>query len=187
MRQFTTKKLIASGSLAVLLLILEMLTAVSNAITGNTVIAAPFSNIVYSALAIICLFLIDQFFSATIMFTVFGILALPFPLIGPAGFVFKIPILLVAGVICDSIYFILKKNRLAASLLIGGPLLYYFGITLSFLGNLFHFPGFEMVSRFVFSPIMLLGSLVIGAIGGTLGKFIYNKIEKTSVVRRIQK
>ena len=103
--KWNTTKLIATGSFSVLMLVLLLPGAIINFILGTTVFSAPLNNIVYCVLTMTCLFIIHQFGAATIMFTIFGILALPFPLIGPPGFFFKVPILIMGGFICDLLYF----------------------------------------------------------------------------------
>jgi len=48
-------------------------------------------------LMIVCLYCVDYFGSASIMFTVYGILAIPFNLFGQPGFLLKVPISFLEG------------------------------------------------------------------------------------------
>lgn len=186
-REWTTTKLITSGSLGVLLLILQLIPAIINTIAPTRTFAGPFTSLAYTILIIIVLFAIDLFGAAMIMFFVYGVLAIPFNLLGTPGFILKIPIAIGAGLIADSMYLALKKSKLLVSLLVGGPVLYYFTIMVVFVSKIFNLPGFQLQAELVFTPIAVIFSIIMGATSGYIGYIIYNKIKNTAVVKRIQK
>lgn len=183
----STTKLIATGSLGVVLLILQLNTALINIVAPSTVFSGPLGSIIYTAMTVICLLTIKQFLSATIMFTVYGILAIPFFLLGTPGFVLKVPIAFFAGLLCDLTYFLLKnKSEKLISVVVGGPLMYYIGVVIIESAKLFNIPGMSTISKVIYSPGVIVGTMIIGAIGGYIGFLIYIKLKNTALMKRIQ-
>lgn len=186
MKKWTTTKMLAAGSLGVMLLVLTLVGTGINAVTGVTHYGGSLNSIMYSAVAIISLMLIKRFGSATITFAIFGILAIPLPILFTTGFLPKVLIAITGGLIADVIYFFLKKRPLLASLLIGGPILYFFSLMLFLIAPILDLPAKEVATKFIFSPIAIGGSLIIGALGGYLGLIVFRKVENTALVKRIQ-
>jgi len=181
-----TTKLITAGSIGVLYFILSLFGAGVQAVAGFVGAGGIINSFLTPIMAVICLFVIDQFGAATVMFTVIGILELPFPLTGTPGFLPKVFILTGAGIFVDIMYFFLKRDKKTASLIIGGVLTLYLAFTIVGAGRLFKLPGIEWTAKMLYSPPVLLLAVVVGALGGFLGYIIYEKIKNTAVVRRIQ-
>ena len=137
-------------------------------------------------MVIICLFTVNQLGAATIMYTIIGILALPFYITGMPGFLPKVPIMIVDGILLDVVYSFLKNNKLVSSTIIGALRTFYIGATLLGIGLLVNMPAAEHSARLFLSPIGIVGSFIVGAFGGYLGYLIYQKIKNTAVVKRIQ-
>lgn len=182
---WTTTKLMAIGGLAALTVVLQLLGAGINALAG-TVGASVINTILGSAMIAICLFVVDQFGAATIMYTVFGVLALPFSISGTPGFLPKVPIMIAGGIILDILYLVFQRNKQIASLVIGGLRTLYVGVAVIEVGRLFGMPGIEQSAKFLYSAIGIASAFVLGAIGGYLGYIIYQKIKSTSIVLRIK-
>ena len=106
-----TTKLMAAGSLGALALVLELLGSGISAVTGIPMLGGVINAIVVSAMMIICLFVVDQLGAVTLMSTVRGVLTLPFHIAGLPGFLPKVPIAIIAGVIVDLLYLPLKRNK----------------------------------------------------------------------------
>ena len=184
-RVWTTTKLVAAVSLAALTLILSLLGAGIVAVTAIPLMGGLINVFVATIMIMLCLFVIDQFGAVTIRNIVLGILQLPFPLNGTPGFLPKVPILILQGVIIDVLYLLLKRNELIASVVIGGLSQLYIGVAVVEVGRLFGMPGIEQTSKLLYSPLVI-AVVLLGAIGGYLGYLIYEKIKDTAVVRRIQ-
>jgi hypothetical protein len=184
--RWTLTKVIASGSLAVVTLVLSLFGALIVAVTGIPGAGGVINLLITPAMTMICLFVINKTGSATIMFTVLSILELPFPLTGTPGFLGKIPILIIAGILSDLIYLILKKNKIVSSLVIGAIGQLFFAVSIIEIGRLMNIPGIEMTAKLVYSP-NIIAIAVMGSIGGYIGYAIYQKIKDTSVVKRIQR
>jgi hypothetical protein len=184
--KWTTTKLIAAGSLGVLLFVLEIIPASINTIAPSTAFAGPLLTFIYSVMIIVCLFLIKEFAASIIMFAIYGILSIPFFLVGPPGFLLKVPVSMVAGLIADLLYLPLRRKKYMVPIIIPGIILNYFAIVMVELAKLFNIPGMEAITKVVYTPVILFGNLAFGAIGGYLGYIIYKKIKNTAVVKRIQ-
>lgn len=185
-KSWTTTKLIAVGSLGALLFILEVLPAITNTLAPSTAFSGPLSTFLYAVAVSICLLTVREFGAATIMFTVYSVFSIPFFLLGPPGFMFKIFIGMGAGLIADILYLFLKRSELAASLVVPGPMLYYIAVTVTELAKTFNIPGMEATTNVLYTPVIIVGILPFGAIGGYFGYLIYQKIKDTTVVKRIQ-
>jgi len=183
---WTTTKLASIGGLAVLDVVLRLMGAGIQAVTGFVGAGGIINSFLTPIMAMICLFVIDQFGAATVMFTVLGILELPFPLTGTPGFFPKVFVLTIAGIIADTMYFFLKRDKKVSSLIIGSVLTLYLAFAIVGVGRLFKLPGIGWTAKMFHSPFVLLLSVLIGALGGYFGYIIYGKIKNTSVVKRIQ-
>jgi len=183
---WTTTKLTAVASLGVLMTVLQLLGGGIQAATGMIGLGGILNVLVTPSLIIICLLVVDQFGAAMVMFLVNSILILPLPLTGTPGFLLKVPILIVAGAIADVLYLLLRKNKKIASLVTGGLLYLYLGFAIVEVGRLFGMPGIEETARLLYSPLVLV-AVLLAALSGLLGWFIYSRIENTAVVKRIQR
>lgn len=182
---WTTTKLMAAGSLAVLTIILQLLGSSLTVVTGIPLASAAINILVAPAVMIICLLVIDQSGAATIMYIVVGILSLPLPLGGIPGFLPKVPIAIVEGVIADVLYSLLRQNKRIVSLVIGSMTMLYAGVVTVELGRLFDVPGIEQTANLLYSPLVVPITLM-AALGGFLGWLIYSRIKNTAVIKRIQ-
>jgi len=187
MKKWNITKLVAAGSLGVLLLVLNIFGSILNTITGTTVFGGLFNTLFYIGVMIICLLIINQFGAAIVFFLIYGILVLPFNLFGPPGFILKIPIALIGGLIGDILYLITKKRKTLASIITGSIVMMYFFYVFVFAAKLFNIPGQEYQIKYFLNPAMNLLMMLAGAIFGYGGYLVYNKIKNTSIVKRIQR
>lgn len=185
MKKLNTTKLMALAALSVLQLVL-LLFGVGIMALGVPGVGGILNTVVYSSVIIFTLLVIDYPYAATILFTIFGFLSLPFPLMGTSGLLVKIPIGIVAGLVSDCLYALLKKNKLVCSLAIGGVVTYYIAVVLILVSFFVRIPGL-MTFKTILSFTAFVSTMIVGAIGGAFGLFVYNKIKCSSVVRRIQK
>lgn len=183
---WTTTKLITIGSLAVLRLIFSLFSAPLANITGVTGAGGAISFIFSAITWVLVCFIVQEFWSATLLGLVYGFLSIGLPIFGPPGFAPKILLVGMMGLAVDAIYAFLKKNEKICALAIGAisqgilpP------IVLSSL-TLVRIPGSEAIFMALPLPLMIIGGLFGGATAGFIGYILYKKLENTAVVKRIQ-
>jgi hypothetical protein len=179
-------KLIATGSLGVLLLVLSLGGATIASVTGIPGTSGIINMFVSGIMFVVCVLLIRKFGAATIMSFIYSVLALPLALYGTPGFLPKVLIGIGIGLIADVLYLGLKRQERVASLVIGGVTQLLIPISIIFLGRLFGMPGLAELEKLFLSVPMASAVLIIGAIAGYLGWLIYSRIKNSNVVVRIQ-
>jgi hypothetical protein len=183
---WTTTKLTAIGGLAVLATVLGLFGAGIAAITGIPGTSGFITVFTTPAMVILCCFIIDRFGAVTIMEFIHAILEIPLPLTGAPGFLFKVPILVIGGIIVDLLYLILKKSKKISALVIGEVYIIYGGLAVIIVGRLVDMPGVEKATKFLSGSSMIVLAFIGGTFGGYLGYFLYGKIKDTAAVKRIQ-
>lgn len=185
MSKWNTIKIMAITGVAALYIVLAILFTVIQSTTGiigsGSVIMIPLA----AMLIIFCCLLIQKFGTATLFEIIYGIGALPLATSGPPGFLPKVAIAVSGGIVIDITFTLLKKNKLAASMVAGalGEAVISFGVV--GVGILFSIPGMEFARKILFSPLAIF-VFILGGFGGYLGYLTYNKLKNTAIVRRIQ-
>lgn len=188
MTKWTTTKFIATGSLGVLCLVLAIPGAVIQAATGMSYIFGLTNVFVYGLMFTLCCLIIRKFWAATIMGLIYGVIALPLPVLVSAGFVPKILIGAGMGLVADSLFQLLRKKDLPASIIISlGSIWTMAGLMLGFvlLFDIFA-PLVQKVVEIFLRPLgfAFLNGFII--FSGLTAYFIYKKLKNTTVVKRIQ-
>jgi hypothetical protein len=183
---WNTTKLIAVGSFAVLIAVLEIGGGVIAAVTGIPGTSGVIDSFVEEILIVVALFTVNQFGTATITRTILGVLVLPLPVIGIPGFLPKVGIAAIVGIVADLLYFSLKRRKKLASFIVGGASEVCYLFTMIGIGRQFRMPGIEKMVYLMFSPLGVVGAVLVGGFSGYFGYVFYNKIKDSTVVRRIQ-
>ncbi len=190
-RSWTLTRLIATGSLGVLCLVSfipYMMAKLAFDVVGLTTILGSF---LLDLFLIPGLFIIDTFGAATLGITIFAILTLPLPLLGPPGFLPKVLLGPAYGLPIDLMFLALRKNEKLAAYVIGVGVTLSQGIGLLFLFKLIKFPGGQAVVNFATTQpgitIVLVMMVIQGIIGTILGLRVYYRIKNTAVVQRIHR
>lgn len=184
--KWSIKKLMVIGSLAVVYTIAVLGSSGITVATGIPGASGAINALVGAVMLALCCLLLKQFGSAAIMGFVYGILALPLPVLGMPGFIPKIAIATSAGIVADVIYGLFKKNEKIAAISLGAVTSVLIGFEVVGLGFLFSLPGIDKLAAIYISPIVIPITAILGGIGGFIGYVIYKKLEKTTVVRKIQ-
>lgn len=185
-RSWNVTKLIASASFGVLFLVLALLGAALGGVTGIPGTSGFINVFVGAVMFVLCLLVVDRFGAGIIMGLVYGVLAIPLALLGSPGFLPKVVIGIVEGLLADTAYSLLKRNRRVASMAVGSVTQIFTPMAIVVAGRWFGMPGLEQFERIVFSPLAIVGIVVVGAAFGLVGWLIYSRIQDTAVVVRIQ-
>lgn len=177
-------RLLATGSLGVVNVVLLLFGAAITAITGIPGGGGIINIFVWGMMFAFCCLLIRQFGCATVMSFVTSIIAIPLPLLGTPGFLPKIAIGISVGLIADCLYALLKRKEKLAAFVVGAIPTTLIGLEILGLGLLFSIPGIEQFAKFLSIPVAI-GSLAFGAFGGYIGYRIFSNLRDTAVVKRI--
>ncbi len=188
--KLTTTKLIAIGSLAVISILITIVGNVITGLTGVPGMGGILNGFLGPIFFIVCALLIKRFGAATLMGFVVGVLTLPLPAFGTAGFLPKILTTMLIGLSIDIIFAIsraINKKPGVATSMLGAALLGILTILLILgLGKAFNMPGVEKFAQLLTSIPILSVMVVSSALGGLVGYVIFAKVENTAVVKRIQ-
>lgn len=182
---WTTTKLVATGSFAVLSVVLQLFGSGITLITGIPLASALLNIFIAPALIVLNLMVLNQSGSVSIMYFIMSFLLLPLPLNGAPGFLPKIPILIGEGLLADILYRYVKGSRRLASAIIGMLTMLYAGIITIEVCRYLDIPGIEKTAEVVYSPLVIV-FLIFSGLSGYLGYLIYEKIKDTAAIRRIQ-
>ncbi len=191
--KWTTTKLMAVGSIGTLAALSQFFGATVASVTGLVGAEAFIDVFIIPIWLVLGMLTIPQFGTLTLISFVFSTLSLPIPAYGPPGFVPKIPANVLAGLIADIAFLLLRKrlSSKSASFVAAGPIDNALA-TAIYIMMIFLFPAIGLGKGFEFflSPLPIIGLLIFGAvaglIGGLVGWILYKKLENTAVVKRIQ-
>lgn len=187
LKNWTTRKLMAIGGLAALDFIVHVMASVLTITSGIVMASGTITAIVGPLLLSLCLLTVDRFGAGFVFLTLVGILDLPLAIAGPPGFLPKILIFMSMGLIADLLYAVFKKrSKLLAVSIVGGLDDIYLTFTVIVVGLSLGIPGVEKTVSLVPLPIFTIMLFTVGIVSGYAGYLIYQKIENTSVVKRIQ-
>lgn len=185
---WTTTKLIAIGAIAVVRFLIKILIYTTTLAVTGSVFAGLLALVIGPFFVTLVPLVFNQFGSVTI-FTIIGLfIELPLPVIWPKLVNFTVGPL--TGLIVDVIFWKLKTKKRFFSFINGfiyNLIQAVVSIALYFSIGLF---GTQDVPKFLLVPVVLATvTLLISLLGGLSGYFaflIYEKLKKTSVVKRIQ-
>ena len=185
--KWTTTKLIALGSISVIIFITRFIVYVSIlGVTGN-VFAGLIGIFIQAFFVVLNVLVIDQMGAATIFALLIFITDLSTPAILPQPI--KLVVFLLGGLCVDIAYKYLKNKKLLS--FVGGFLDNF--VQMITVIALFFSIGISKVNvpQFITSPVGVISITVIASIlGGLAGMgayLVYQKIKKTTIVKRIQR
>lgn len=184
--KWSLKQLIVCGALGVLSVLLQLPSTALVSFIGIPLIGGVINIFIARTIEAITILVVKKFGAATLQNLVMGLLAIPFLLIGPPGFIPKIIIVLLNGLLIDT-FFLLGKNKKISVVTSIGIASVLFGFYFVIVGKIFSIPGIDETARVFLSPLMILGTFIAGSISGYLGWLIFQKIKNTSVIKRIQR
>lgn len=182
---WTTTKLIAIGSLAVLQIIGVLAGATLNTISGMG-IGGIINGFVFCITFVLCSLTIKKFGAAVLMGLLAGILAIPLPILLAPGFLPKVFILFAMGLTVDCLLLLPTSNKKFLTIMTGGLVNLVNLLVSVSLAIIFLIPGLANYLKLTWSLPALVGTFVQGLFSGWFSWLIYQKIKNAAVVKRIQ-
>jgi len=171
----TARQYMFLGAMAAICFVLAwVLGTAVNAATGIPLTGGILNGLILGVVLTIALKVVDKFWAATILWLIFGILAIPSTTLGPPG-IYKIPVALIVGFVWDiSILFFKRMDKENLGYVIGGASM---SIT-SMLGVLgfmilLGLPGVEKLQSLIL--YLLIFYAILGAISVYLGIILYQR------------
>jgi len=139
---------IAVAGLAVLDIVVGLAASTITVATGITMASGLITSFSEPLILVVCLLTINRKWAAILFMAIVSVLALPFVYAGPPGFLPKIPIILILGVICEVLYQILKRvNVWLCAIMIGGVLCLWYVFAVAAVARFLSIPGLDNFIR----------------------------------------
>lgn len=183
---WTMTQFIAVAGLAVLDIVVGLAASAITVATGITMTSGFITSFSEPLILVVCLLTVNRKGAAILFMAIVSVLALPIVYAGPAGFLPKIPIILILGMICEVLYQSLKKISVTLSaVMIGGVLCLWYVFAVAVVARFLSIPGLDNFLRVM--PLIPMVVLVFasGGVGGILGVLVHNRIRGTAIVTRI--
>jgi len=183
LNKFSTKELVFAALMGALMFVLSfVLGSGLNVAIGNPAASGLISCLVQSILMTIAVLMTKRFGITTIMFLVYGILAIPTNMLGNLPGIIKVPFALSIGLVFDIVVHIFKYKKW--SFFAGFVVMYIFLVPATLVLYLaLGMPGAEVLlksAHYLFA-IFLIESFI----GIWLGMIIYGKIKDKTLIRQI--
>jgi hypothetical protein len=180
---FRTKELTLVGLMGALMFTVSFLFgSVLNVALGNPAASGFITTFLQSVILVITALILRKFWTATFIFGIYGVLAIPTNMLGGLPGIFKVVLGLLIGFIFDVVVYLCRYKRwgmflgLAVTYVSLAPL---FMLLYSLLGM----PGLDRLIK-VF-PIMVAIFLVEAMIGAWVGMKIFDRIKNKRAIRQI--
>jgi hypothetical protein len=178
--KLNTRELTFIGLSGVLMFLLSFLFgSVLNVVTGNPSASGFITQIIQGIILTITLLTIRKFWTGTIMWLIYGILAMPTNMFGGFPGPYKVVLCLILGLFIDSILYIFKYRNW--SLYLAGLVTYIVEIPIVlYLYTTLKVPGAELVIKYW--PFMIGFFFVEFCLGIWIGTRIFNKIKDKKAI-----
>ena len=183
-KRWRVTQLTAVGAFAVLYLIFGLFGSAIHAFTGIPGLEGLFMAFIAGGLYVFVSELVPRFGATTLVGCIYGVLALPLPLLGTPGFFPKVLTGLAAGLTADIVSCLLRRFKWLRAALTGGITLIVLTTFYVGLGYLMQMPGIERTLKVLVPAGTLI--CVLGLLGGLFGEWLFGKVDSTAVVRRIR-
>lgn len=181
---FKTKELIFIALMAAALFVVNLLVGsgiiAATGIVGASGFVTGLTNLIFITFTALVL---KRFWSLTLLYLIYGILAIPTPMAGgPPGFFWKIiPLIITAFIFEVVVYFFHYKKR---GFVIALPAFVILGIS-AYILTYWALGMPELEKVIAVWPIMIIAFVPLGYLGIWLGFVIYNRIKNKRVIYQI--
>lgn len=182
-RKFNTKELAFIGLMGALMFALSFLFGnVLNIATGNPAASGFITQIIQGIILTVAILTTRKFGTATYMWLIYGILAIPTNMWGGLPGIYKVLISLATGLIFDTVIYLFRykiKGFFIGSVttyIVLVPLLLWFYTQLNI-------PGAEKVLKYW--PIMIVIFFALFSLGIWIGTKIFNRIKNKRTIKLV--
>jgi len=181
-KKFTTKQLIFIALMGALMFVLSFVLGSALNVLINPSASGFTSALIQPILIVVALLIMKRFGVATMMYLIYGILAIPTNMVGGFPGPIKILIVFIMGIVPDIVAYIKKYEKW--SILLGLVIMYIITIPLMiYLYIKLGIPGADKFLKAV--PFLACIFFFEGVVGWYLGIKIYNKIKNKRFVKQI--
>jgi ABC-type thiamin/hydroxymethylpyrimidine transport system permease subunit len=184
-KKFTTHELTSIGLFGLLMFILSFLFGSTlNIITGNPAASGFITEIIQGIILTIAILIIKKFGTATIIWTIYGILSMPTNMFGGFPGPYKVILCLMLGILTDTVIYLFKYKKWSLYLtglinnIVGLPIILYLYLKLNI-------PGAEIFIKYW--PIIITFFFIEFCLGIWIGLKILNKIKNKRVIKLIKR
>ena len=184
LKSLTTKNLVFAALMGTLMFVLSFLLGSGlNIALGNPAASGLISTFVQAVLMIVAILISRRFGIVTIMWLIYGVLAIPTNMLGNLPGVLKICLALGIGIIFDLVVYLGKYRK--GSLYLGFVFMYLALVpsTLWIYIKL-GLPSADVLLKY--APYLFTIFLVESFIGIWVGTIIYNKIKNKKILQQLQ-
>jgi hypothetical protein len=179
--KFNIKELTFIGLSGVSMFLLSFLFGSAlNVATGNPAASGFITQIFQGLILAIALLTVNKFGTATIMWLIYGILAIPTNMFGGFPGIYKVGLCLILGLVMDTAMYLFKYKKW--SLYLAGLVTYVAETPLVlYLYTLLKIPGAELVIKY--GLIMVSIFFIEFSLGVFIGTKIFNRIKNKRAIR----
>lgn len=183
LKTFSTKQLIFAALMGALMFVLSfVLGSGLNVATGNPAASGLVSTLIQSLLLTIAVIITKRFGIGTMMYLIYGILAIPTNMLGGLPGPLKVALAICIGLIFDSVVYFCRYKKWGWYL--GFVIMYIFLVPANlYIYSVLGLPNAEIL--FKYAPYLFTIFLIESFIGVWLGFKVHNKIKNKSIIKQI--
>lgn len=182
---WSLRKVVLCGMFAVLVFIIQLVVVISIVGILGSGMGFPVTMFLFPLMAVLIQRIFNTPGALLLISLIAGLLFLPIPAVGPAGFLPKVIIVFGCAAAVEAILVVSPKRSRTGATIAGAVGAVVCMLLLVYFFSVFNIPG---VQKFLdLATIFVAISAAEGAIGGFLGELVYEKIEKRPAVQRLQK
>lgn len=180
--KFSTKELVFATLMGALMFVLSFILGSGlNVAIGNPAASGLVSTLVQSILMTVAILIVRRFGVVTLMWLVYGVLAIPTNMLGGLPWTIKVPLALAIGIIFDLVVYFCRYKKW--SLFLGFVIMYLFLVP----ANLYIYMALGLPNAAIllkYAPYLFSIFLIESFIGIWLGMLVYNRIKNKKILRQ---
>jgi hypothetical protein len=181
-----TKTIVASG-LAALYAAVGVVGSIVQTTFGIPGVAGAIMVMIGPFMVVFSLNLFSRFGGVLVMCAIYGVIALPFHVIGTPGFWPKILIVSLGGLVAELLFLLPLRRFALFNGFVGGIYEMVVGYLIVGLGLLFRLPEIEKLATIAIKWYAIIPSFLISSLFGLLGCLAFRRIERRPIIELAKK